>query len=79
MHTTLATLEAEVLQLSASDRSNLLELLVISLDTDPEVEQAWEQEAPRRDAELESGAVQPVPGDEVIARLRAALHAPGLT
>lgn len=76
MRSTLETLEAEVLQLSASDRSHLLERLILSLDTDPAVEQAWQQEAARRDAELESGAVQPVSGDEMMARLRARLGRP---
>jgi len=78
MRTALETLEAEVLQLSASDRSHLLERLIISLDTDPAVEQAWELEADRREAELDSGAVQPVPGEEMMARLRARLgrHTP---
>ena len=76
MRTTLETLTAAALQLSASDRTHLLERLIISLDTDPAVEQAREQEAARRDAELESGAVQPVPGDEMMARLRARLGRP---
>ena len=73
MHTTLETLEAEILQLSASDRSHLLERLISSLDTDPTIEWAWEQETNRREAELESGAVQPIPGGEVMVRLRARL------
>ena len=73
MHSTLEALEAEVLQLSASDRSRLLERLIISLDTDPAVEHAWQLEADQREAELDSGAVQPVAGDEMMARLRARL------
>ena len=73
MHSTLEALEAEVLQLSASDRSRLLERLIISLDTDPAVERAWQLEADQREAELDSGAVQPVAGDEMMARLRARL------
>ena len=73
MPNALETLTAEALQLSESDRSQLPERLILSLDLDPAVEQAWECEAARRDAELESGAVQPVSGDEVMARLRARL------
>lgn len=38
--TTLEILEAEVLQLTAADRSHLLERLIASLDPDPEVETA---------------------------------------
>jgi putative addiction module component (TIGR02574 family) len=69
----LEVLEAEVLQLAPSDRARLFELLIASIDTDSEVEQAWEQEADRREAELESGSVGPVPGQQAIARLRARL------
>ena len=41
------------------------------MDEDQEVERAWEQIADERDAELESGAVLPVDGPTVLARLRA--------
>lgn len=73
MSANLEVLEAEVLQLAPSDRTRLFELLIASIDTDSEVEQAWEQEADRREAELESGLVAPVPGQQAIARLRARL------
>ena len=73
MSTTLETLEAEFLQLAPSDRSRLFERLIASIDTDTEVEKAWELEADRREAELESGAVVAVPGQEAISRLRARL------
>ena len=71
MSTNLEVLEAEVLQLAPVERSHLLERLIASLDSDPEVEQAWEREADRREAELESGLIAAVPGQEAIARLRA--------
>jgi putative addiction module component (TIGR02574 family) len=71
--TNLEILEAEVLQLAPADRSRLLERLISSLDADPEVEEAWEREADRREAELESGSIAAVPGEEAIARLRARL------
>ena len=73
MATNLEILEAEVLRLAPIERSRLLERLIASLDTDPEVEAAWEREADRRDAELNSGAVTAIPGGEAIARLRAKL------
>ncbi|TPW18019.1 MAG: addiction module protein [Halothiobacillaceae bacterium] len=69
----LEFLEAEVLQLAPVERSHLLERLIASLDPDPEVEEAWEREADRREAELESGVIATVPGQEAIARLRARL------
>ena len=73
MASSLETLEAEVLKLSSADRSHLLERLVASLDPDAEVEKAWEQEADRREAALQSGAVTAVPGNEAMGRLRAKL------
>ena len=71
--TNLELLEAEVLRLAPVERSHLLERLIASLDSDPEVEEAWEREADRREAELESGSIVEVPGQEAIARLRARL------
>lgn len=71
MPITVEVLEAEILNLPARERALLFERLIASLDTDAEVEQAWSQEADRREAEIEAGAVQAIPGDEVIARLRA--------
>lgn len=73
MTTNLEVLEAEALKLSPSDRSHLLERLIASLDADPEVEVAWAKEADLRQAELDSGAVTAVSGDEAVARLRARL------
>ena len=73
VNTSLEVLEAEVLKLGPADRSHLLERLIASLDSDPEIEKAWEQEADRREAELDSGAVAAVPGDEALARLRSRL------
>lgn len=73
MPTSLEILEAEVLQLGPAERSHLFERLIASLDADPEVEAAWEQEADRREAELDAGLVEAVPIDEAILRLRARL------
>ena len=74
MSTNLEVLEAEVLQLTPSDRSRLLERLIASIDTDSAVQRAWELEADRREAELESGLVAAVPGQQAVARLRARLN-----
>ncbi|MDD4928170.1 MAG: addiction module protein [Gallionella sp.] len=73
MSTNLEVLEAEVLQLVPVERSHLLQRLIASLDLDQEVEEAWEREADRREAELESGSISAVSGQEAIARLRARL------
>ncbi len=69
----IEVLEAEVLGLASAERSRLLDRLIASLDADPAVEDAWMQEAKQRDEEIESGAVQAIPGEVAIARLRAAL------
>jgi len=66
-------LQAEVLNLPPAERALLLERLIVSLDADPEIQRAWVQEAQRRDTEIESGAVAPVPGEEALARIRASL------
>lgn len=41
MSTALEALEAEVVKLARAERSHLLERLIASLDSDPEVEEAW--------------------------------------
>ena len=74
MPTSIEVLEAEVLGLSAAERSRLLERLIASLDADPEIQEAWVQEAERRDAEVDSGAVSLVPGEQVLSRLRSDLR-----
>jgi hypothetical protein len=71
MSTTLDALEVEVLRLAPADRSHLLDRLIESLDEDTALDQAWDQEAARRDAEIESGGSVPRDGKEVLARLRA--------
>ena len=74
MSPTLEALEAEVLRLSASDRSNLLDRLIASLDADKALAQAWDREAERRDAEIENGISSAVAGKEVLARLRTRIR-----
>jgi hypothetical protein len=74
MQSTLETIEAEVLRLPAAERSRLLDRLIASLDADQAIDQAWDAEAARRDAEIESGASVPVDGKEVVAKLRAQIR-----
>ena len=50
MSTTFEALEAEVLKLAPGQRLHLFERLVASMDTDAEIEAAWEREADRRAA-----------------------------
>lgn len=71
MAATVEWLEAEVLKLPSADKSRLLERLIASLDEDPQIEAAWDAVADAREDELKSGRVNPVPLDEVLARLEA--------
>jgi hypothetical protein len=53
----------------------LAEELLASLDTgEVEVEAAWDAEIRKRVAEVESGTVQLVPGEEAFAQVRQALR-----
>ena len=71
MDLTFDTLQVEILRLPAPDRARLLDILLDSIHQDEEVEREWEKIADHRDAELDSGAVLPVDGSAVLARLRA--------
>lgn len=69
----IEVLEAEVLSLPPGQRSHLLDRLLASLDPDTGWEQEWAQEADRREAEIAAGKSSWLPGEEVVARLRAQL------
>lgn len=69
----IEALEAEVLRLPTVERARLLDRIVASLGADKARDEAWDQLAASRDAEIESGALAPVSGPEVIAKLRAEL------
>ena len=69
----IEVLEAELLSLPPVQRSQLLDRLIASREPDAEWEEAWANEADRREAEVASGKAALLPGDEVIARLRSEL------
>lgn len=69
----LEYVQAQAMQLTPAERNQLLERLILSLDADPEVEAAWEQLADQREADIDAGLAQYLPGDEVMAGLRARL------
>jgi len=71
----LSQIEKEVRSLSTAEKEALLRVLWEELDgpADPEVEAAWLREVSRRSAEIDSGAVQTVPADEVFSRLHSQL------
>lgn len=62
----------EVLQPPADARANLVEHILASLNlpTQPEIDKLWAEEAERRIEELDTGTVQPIPGEKVFADIR---------
>jgi putative addiction module component (TIGR02574 family) len=71
MSMSLEVLENELLNLSVADRTKLVDRLVASIETDKDVQAAWAAEASHRSVEIRTGAVTPVSGGEVLARLLA--------
>jgi putative addiction module component (TIGR02574 family) len=61
----------EAMTLDPEERANLTRLLIESLDPESEegVDEAWMAEVERRLTELDSGAVQAIPWEEVRAKL----------
>jgi len=68
---TVETLEAAALQLTPADRARLVDRLIVTLDADPEVEEAWAAEVERRQTEIENGAVTLLPGPASLNKLKA--------
>ncbi|VXD24717.1 conserved hypothetical protein [Planktothrix serta PCC 8927] len=68
-------LTEELLSLPSASRALLAEKLAESLefDTDPKIQAAWISEAHKRRNEIQSGAVQAIPGDEALAQVRMLL------
>jgi Putative addiction module component len=71
----VSEIEAEIRALEPNDQEHLLKALLEELDgpADPDVDRAWLEEAQRRSRELDSGAVETIPANEVIAKARADL------
>lgn len=72
MPMTLDQILEEAHRLPPEQVAELVDRLIVELHhtIDPELEEAWKQEARRRLKEIETGSVQGVPGDEVSARMR---------
>jgi putative addiction module component (TIGR02574 family) len=71
----LKSIEDEALHLPRAERAQLIQRLVLSLESpsEEELQSDWLLEARRRADELDNGSVQAVPGDEVIRKARALL------
>ena len=68
-------LEQSVLQLSPEERRRFLDWMYaheheLVGTSDPTIDQAWKQETRQRIAEIESGAVKGIPGEEISAKIR---------
>lgn len=72
MTTDIQKIISEAMQLDSSARAFIVETLLESLEvgTDFEVSAEWRAEIQRRCAEIDSGAVTLIPGDQAIAELR---------
>jgi putative addiction module component (TIGR02574 family) len=77
MVTDFNIIEESALSLDESHRAKLAKRLLFSLEKekmDQEIEQAWIEEVARRKKELQSGEVEPVSAEEVIANARELLQ-----
>lgn len=61
----------EAMRLDPAERATLLRLLIDTLDSESEegAEDAWRAEVKRRIGDLDSGAVEAIPWEELRARL----------
>lgn len=61
----------EIESLPVDMRIEIADRILESLNPpDPEVEKAWIEEIRRRAADIDSGKTQPIPAEEVFARLQ---------
>jgi putative addiction module component (TIGR02574 family) len=69
---TLKELYAETRQLPREQAAELIDLLLADAfsQPDPAIDEAWGREIDRRLAELESGTVNSIPAEEVMAKAR---------
>jgi hypothetical protein len=65
----------EALDLPAEDRLALLDRLLhdTNLSTQTDIDQAWAEEAERRDRQIDAGTATLIPGAEVFAKINARL------
>ena len=67
----LAKIEKDLMSLAPEERALLVDSLLRSFDQpESDIDQKWANLANKRLAEMRSGKVKPVPGDEVFERVR---------
>lgn len=72
MALTLKEIYAETRQLPREQAAEMIDLLLADMfsQPDPAADEAWGREIDRRLTELENGAVQGIPAEEVMAKAR---------
>ena len=72
----IAQLMQEALSLPSNLRMQLVEELIASLeiDEDETIRSEWLAEAQKRRNDIRDGMVQPIPGEEALAQVRALLN-----
>jgi putative addiction module component (TIGR02574 family) len=75
MASTLDSVEAAALELTAEERAELIERLIDTVLPTPPLHPAWEAEIARRVADLDAGTAECIPADEVFAEVRALIEA----
>lgn len=68
-----ADVSSAALELPPEQRAQLAQQQLASLDRDPEIEAAWDEEIRRRVADVEAGASETIPAEEVFAEARRRL------
>ncbi len=76
MTATLQSIEAQALKLSPEERTELIERLIVSV-APPPLSAAWQVEIERRISDMDAGRTQPIPAEEVFARIDQKLRRAG--
>ena len=74
MSPNLESLTNQILALPVGDRVELAHLLWVSLEGQVSEDEELFAEIERREAEIESGAVKPIPYDEAMRNIRESLQ-----
>ncbi len=74
METKLEQLTLEALMLSTSERALFAQVLLASLEEDPDLDDAWAIEVEKRIAEADDGTNPAIPLAEELAQVRATLE-----
>ena len=75
MTPSLETVEVAAMQISAEERSELIERLIDTVVPAPPLHPAWEAEIARQVAEMDAGLVEGIPAEKVFAEMRAMIAA----